>query len=1021
MLRKSIVFMLIGLLTFGLVHLISTQTRLFLGMERALLDGFFYLREYDIHEQNPLVSDEVVITGFDEDAIAVIGKWPWKRYVHARFLNNIEKFSPRAVMFDVVFVKPETVPAYVSRKFDPEPDLRHRVEEVFSEMDGQFSAALRKYNNVYLDLQLVERPRPELPEFYQNRIRFNETVLEAYAQPTEDNESPIIFHSLEPVLNDFVQYAHPVVINVLSDDDGVTRSFPLYYTYRRGDRTDRNLFSVTLALAQRYYRVAKGDISITPSEVVIRSARAPVLNMKTRQPAVSLTALDKIAGRIQNPDPPNGYGYNQNLYNFLVNQLLIGVETEERIPLFPLHLLPKGDNDLEILDGWEVLDAARRAGSKKIQTVFYRVTDIHIETPVTGFYAINFAGSEKRYVPDPETGVPVGITPIATRSYKDVFSMGELPDLPELDRAGAIRPGYDREGLEAWYYGYCEEKAFAIYRRAQQALGENALNDASLQEYMGRYPEEGKYFFYYNFFVNRGAAPGMLKDLASEYADFGRELGQAPAYFFSEKEMVRSLMDVYRKKFTRYYHKFVFAGATAVGLGDIQQTPYGTMTGIHTIVNAFNTLVTQNFLRMSSDIPGLNLLLLLGLSILCGFAYGLTSVRISGLVFVILLAGTLITGFLLFNGYNVYLRTIPLLIANAVIFVSIVIFKVLTEQKDKRFLKSTFSSYLAPEIIDEMYVSKTMPTLGGEARAITAYFTDIESFSTFSEKLTAHQLVELINAYLTAMTDMLIDEGGTLDKYEGDAIIAFFGAPMALPDHPLRACRVALGMQSRLHELRRKWAAEPQGEGEPDPNTKGVPPEEWRPGDKWPRIVHEMRMRIGINTGEIVVGNMGSAMRMNYTMMGDAVNLAARLEAAGKQYGVYILVSEDVLNQEIPEEGGGTSTVRDHVAARFIDRITVVGKCEPVRVFELFGIKGELAETDARLIEVFEEGIACYLQMEWDAAIAKFKASLPLERPLGAKTTPSEVYIQRCRAFKESPPETGPGATWDGVYRLMTK
>ena len=153
--------------------------------------------------------------------------------------------------------------------------------------------------------------------------------------------------------------------------------------------------------------------------------------------------------------------------------------------------------------------------------------------------------------------------------------------------------------------------------------------------------------------------------------------------------------------------------------------------------------------------------------------------------------------------------------------------------------------------------------------------------------------MELLNEYLSNMTDILIADKGTLDKYEGDAIIAFFGAPMEIPDHSLRACRVGVAMQNRLRELREKWRNEKQKPDEPDCNTKGLPPEEWAPGDRWPRIVHQMKMRIGINTGEIVVGNMGSSMRMNYTMMGDPVNLAARLEEAGKQYGAYMLVSEN--------------------------------------------------------------------------------------------------------------------------------
>ena len=449
--------------------------------------------------------------------------------------------------------------------------------------------------------------------------------------------------------------------------------------------------------------------------------------------------------------------------------------------------------------------------------------------------------------------------------------------------------------------------------------------------------------------MNTQAPPGMLRALIDQYPIFGMDAGQDRKDFLSEKRVVQDLMNEYRVQFQRYYNKFVFAGATARILGDIQQTPYGAMNGINTLINAFNTVITRNELTLSSHIPHFDLFVLLGFCIFCCFVYGFTSIRLGSVIFITLILGTLVTSFALFSIKNLVLTTTPLVFSNILIFGGIIVLKVLTEQKDKKFLKSTFSSYLAPEIIDEMYKNKTMPTLGGEARSITAYFTDIQSFSTFSEKLTADQLVELINEYLSAMTDILINEKGTLDKYEGDAIIAFFGAPMEIPDHALRACRVAVSMQQTLTGLCEKWKHEKQDPHDSDRNTKGLAATEWKPGDRWPFIVHSMKMRIGINTGEIVVGNMGSAMRMNYTMMGDPVNLAARLEEAGKQYGVYILVSEDTLKMEITDNDGHVKRVLDMVDVRFIDTIAVVGKSEPVRVYELCAMKGRLDRPGKRV------------------------------------------------------------------------
>ena len=318
------------------------------------------------------------------------------------------------------------------------------------------------------------------------------------------------------------------------------------------------------------------------------------------------------------------------------------------------------------------------------------------------------------------------------------------------------------------------------------------------------------------------------------------------------------------------------------------------------------------------------------------------------------------------------------------------------ENKEKRFLDGAFKQYISPELIDEMVNNEIMPTLGGEKSNITAYFTDIASFSTFSEKIgDPSRLVDLLNEYLTAMTDTLLSNKGTLDKYEGDAIIAFFGAPMPLENHAQSACSAACDMQSKLMKLRKKWTSE---------------------GDKWPKVVHDMHMRIGINSGDIVTGNMGSTMRKNYTMMGDAVNLAARLESAAKQYGAYIQISEDTQKHLEPGK----------FIYRSLDTIRVVGKSLPVKTFELLA-KADCENKDKlkKLVEIWEQAREAYLAMDWDKAQELFTQCLDYEphlpeRDPGSKTCPSLVYIQRCIAYRENPP-VAPGETWDGVFTATSK
>ena len=470
-----------------------------------------------------------------------------------------------------------------------------------------------------------------------------------------------------------------------------------------------------------------------------------------------------------------------------------------------------------------------------------------------------------------------------------------------------------------------------------------------------------------------------------------------------------------------FENKIVFIGATATGIYDMRNTPFDPVyPGLEIHATVADNILKNNFLHKPKWTVIYDILAI----VVLGALIGIVLPRLNALYGILFAAGLFVlhiymSRFLFIHAGLLVNIVYPLLVV-ILAYTAITLYHYLVEEKNKRFLHATFTSYLSPELIEQMVSSETMPELGGEARIITAYFTDIQSFSTFSEQLTANQLVELLNEYLTAMTDILIEEGGTLDKYEGDAIVAFLGAPLYLPDHAIRACRVAVAMQDSLIKLRQKWGTEKPLPDEPDRNIKNLPPDVWTPGEKWPKVVHEMKMRIGINTGEIVVGNMGSNMRMNYTMMGDAVNLAARLEAGAKQFGIYTSVSEYTMNAEFMDENGEKKRVMDAVEARFIDNITVVGKSEPVKIYELCAMKGGLSDQEKDLFEIFNKGMAHYVNMEWDAAITQFSESLKIERVPDGKTTPSQVFLERCEEFKANPP-VAPGERWDGVYRMTEK
>ena len=470
-----------------------------------------------------------------------------------------------------------------------------------------------------------------------------------------------------------------------------------------------------------------------------------------------------------------------------------------------------------------------------------------------------------------------------------------------------------------------------------------------------------------------------------------------------------------------FYDKIVLIGVSVEVFHDFKQTSFFTfageqnlMPGVEFHANAIQTLLDQNFIDVyggeiswTSDSRLPHILLITGLGIVAYLFISFLNPMLAGigiiveiLLFVSIAIGAFtadglwliktLTGN--WSGINVPVIhgsfVIPILAPIFGIFItytSNVLYRIIVEQKDKRFLKNTFGTYVSPELIDQMYDSKQEPKLGGEAGYHTAFFSDIQSFSSFSEVLEPERMVALMNEYLTDMTDILLEHGGTLDKYIGDAIVAFYGAPVPVEDHEYRACITALAMEKHLGILREQWAG----------------------SDEWPELVHNTRHRVGLNSGNMVTGNMGSNMRMNYTMMGDTVNIAARLEASAKQYGVYIQVAENTY-----------TAVKNQFEWRFLDNVRVKGKKRPVKVFELLAEKDELDDEDSKLVPQFNEGLELYLAQEWEKSLSAFREAESMEKVFPARpTNPSALYIERCQFLKENPP----GDDWDGIWTLTAK
>ena len=418
-------------------------------------------------------------------------------------------------------------------------------------------------------------------------------------------------------------------------------------------------------------------------------------------------------------------------------------------------------------------------------------------------------------------------------------------------------------------------------------------------------------------------------------------------------------------------------GTTAAGLLDHRSTPVSSSyAGVEVHANLVAGMLDGSIKKSPSAITGMEswVLLVLGvlIAVLLGRAAPMQVMWIASGVSVLVV----IVNLVLWISASVVMPLASSLLMVGALFVLNMSYGFLAEERTKRLYKDRFGQYVSPEVIEEMIANpQMMESMEGTSRNMTVLFSDIRNFTTISEGMEPKQLMRLMNEYLTPMTRLIIDKDkyqGTIDKYIGDAIMAFWGAPLFDDNHAKHGVLAALEMQKLAAQLTAQFKL--QG---------------------WP----EIRIGVGLNTGTMAVGNMGSSFRRAYTVLGDPVNLAARLEGLTKEYGVGILVSEST------KEGAPGIVYRE------LDRVRVKGKGQAVSIYQPVGIPAEVSEQQLANIKQFEQALAHYRTQQWDAAVAILQ-SLPQADAVLVK-----LYMERIADLREDPP----GAEWDGITTFKTK
>ena len=421
--------------------------------------------------------------------------------------------------------------------------------------------------------------------------------------------------------------------------------------------------------------------------------------------------------------------------------------------------------------------------------------------------------------------------------------------------------------------------------------------------------------------------------------------------------------------------KIIIVGTSAQGLVDLRATPVQEdLAGVEVHASLVAGMLDGSIKKRPGEVLGLIALMIVAV----GVPLALFMPRLSAMWSTVVV-GTL---FVLIVSINLFLWqsknwvvpiASPLLMLVLLYFLNMV-YGFFAEARSRRLITGLFGTYVPKELVDEMSKNPGEYSMKGESREMTVLFSDVRDFTSISEGLTPEGLKDLMNSYLTAMTEKVQEERGTIDKYIGDAIMAFWGAPLADPDHATHALETAIAMQKGLRDLDAPFA------------KRGWPP---------------LHIGVGLNCGMMSVGDMGSKFRRSYTVMGDAVNLASRLESLTKEYGVGILVTENIV-RKVPG-----------YVYREVDKVRVKGKLEGVAIFEPVGRQAEIGEETLQEVDRFHKALEAYRAQRWDDA-AKLMKNLAYAAP---ETKLYRLYLERIAHFRSNPPP----ANWDGVFVFTTK
>ncbi len=850
--KKSIICLIISL----------SVASLLLFLEGKPFYQILDLKLYDLQmnlRKDPVQDPRILFVEMDEEAINNLGRWPWPRNIFANIINTLDALGARQIVFDITFAQPNQViidKEAVGHIFQGKDQINDYITDETGTLKGKETVA-------------QEDAAWTLNQIQSSFLQFTEAAEQKLKNALIDNDK--ILAEAFKNSRSFIGYSFEVITE--KQDLEKERIYP-EITGSIDRWVGGNLQESFDALPSPL----KNNVYFQKKEMQKIFLHSKIRSLIGNNIEIS---LDKISEKL-NLNPKNiEPDFYLVKHQIIKEKILAVLENEPQLKFRDIiHRLEIFDSATQqsFNEVWSRIKKEFEASIKFGKPLpkdqeFFKAKNM--EAPIESFIEVASGGGFLNGIPH-QDGV-LRFVPLFIKFRNKIFPHIAIASILDLYKPENISfdPGKRLILHKANVDGKLKDISIPIDEKG-----------ATLINWTGRWQDTFRHL--------SGADLYRLYFLRDLYANVQDDPDQA-AFFKKRLEEKEGMLA------EKVEGSICIIGLTAAGTHDFNPIPYEStypMVGTHG--NVLNSILTQQFITRTPNKA--NLAILLAIAVIVGLSLPFLS-SLKGLFFTaVILVGTFLTSLYWFN-QGIWLSLASPLILSLFSYLGITSYKFSTEEKSKREIKNAFSKYVSPEVIEEILQDPSKLRLGGDRKELTVLFSDIRGFTNYSEKRDPEEVVSILNEYLDAMTKVIVDYKGTLDKYVGDEIMAVFGAPHFAPPetNAKSAVTCALKMLERLKELHAKWASE------------GLEP---------------LDIGIGINTGDMVVGNMGSELRMDYTVIGDAVNLGARVEALTRQFNAHLIVSEATYRY-----------IKDIVEVKPLEPIKVKGKEIPVMIYEVLSLK----------------------------------------------------------------------------------